>query len=216
MYQKIFDPKTNKYISSDSKRGKRVIHKYLEKVNDLSGGTESDTADLCNGCGERIVIGDGVSVIIESRGLRELENRLEEAKRLPGANSYPDEVPYKTDGGVHKWLKDDDNENYRKWKHRQDAIEECTGDISKLRETLEIVQYVLEDPKHMVDLEYYNQELQDRLDSTPGYHPSGLATRVHDQRHEGTYRHDGRTAGEGTYRHDGRTAGEGYYSDDDY
>jgi hypothetical protein len=207
MYQKIFDPDTNKYIPSDSRRGKQVIHKYLDKANNLSGGAESDTADPCNGCGERIVIGDGVSVIIESHGLRVLTNSLTEAESLPGKDSYPDNLPHAVDfGGHHKFSKEEDTQNYRIWKHRHDTIAECNRDIDKLRETSENVKWVLENLDHMLDLENSNQELHEQLE-----------TLVHDRQHTTQLHHDGRRTGEREFRHDrpsytrGRT-----YSHDDY
>ena len=118
MYNKIYDIKNNKYISTQSNRAKNIIISYAQK---------GSAKDIVN-------IGNGVYIIFDNNNLQQ---ELEDAKKLPG--SYPSNEPYKKNlTGRPKWHDKKDNENFRLYEIKKDTIEQLLDDISQYENTKEI------------------------------------------------------------------------------
>jgi hypothetical protein len=86
MYNKIYDIKNTKYISTQSTRDRNIISNYVQK---------GAAKDIVN-------IGNGVKIIFDNSNLEILQQQLEDARKLPG--SYPSNEPYKKNlTGNPKW-----------------------------------------------------------------------------------------------------------------
>jgi len=144
MYNKIYDIKNNKYISTQSNRAKNIIISYAQK---------GSAKDIVN-------IGNGVNIIFDNNNLQQ---ELEDAKKLPG--SYPSNEPYKKNlTGRPKWHDKKDNENFRLYEIKKDTIEQLLDDISQYENTKEIVKQSLNNytslKKHQQILEKCNNEYE--------------------------------------------------------
>ena len=147
MYNKIYDIKNTKYISTQSKRGKNIISSYTQK---------GSAKDIVN-------IGNGVNIIFDNNNLEILQQQLEDAKKLPG--SYPSNEPYKKSlTGRPKWNNEKDNENFRLYEIRKDTVEQLLDDIRQYENIKEIVKQSLNNytllKKHQQVLEKCNNEYE--------------------------------------------------------
>ena len=124
MYNKVYDIKNNKYISTQSIKAKRIITSYAQ---------EGSAKDIVN-------IGNGVQIIFVNSNLQQ---ELADANKLPG--SYPSTEPYKkTLIGRPKWNNDKDNENFRLYEIKKDTVDQLLDNIHRYENTKELVKRSLD------------------------------------------------------------------------